>query len=163
MITSKMQDAINAQIQAEFSSAYLYLAMAADAEAQTFKGVAGWLRVQHQEELAHGYKLLEYLQDRGGRVQLKGLEAPPAEFGSPLKIFEQVLKHEQHVTSLVHKLYETALAEKDVAAQVFLQWFVTEQVEEEKSASELVEKLRMAGDKASTVLYLDKEIGKRAK
>jgi ferritin len=163
MISQKMQDAINAQIQAEFYSAYLYLAMSGEAETQNFKGSASWLRIQHQEELAHAYKLVDYLHDRGGRVSLKALDAPPAEFGPPLRIFEMALKHEQHVTALIHKLHETAVAEKDLAAQIFLQWFVTEQVEEEKSATDIVERLRLAGEKSSAVLYLDKEIGKRGK
>ncbi|MBI5485746.1 MAG: ferritin [Deltaproteobacteria bacterium] len=163
MISQKLQEAFNAQIQAEFYSAYLYLGMSADAERQNYKGAAAWLRTQHGEELAHGYKLVQYLYDRGGRVQLKALDAPPAEFGPPARIFEAVLKHEQHVTALIHKLYETAAAEKDLAAQVFLQWYVTEQVEEEASATVILERLRMAGDKPSTVLYLDKELGKRAK
>jgi ferritin len=163
MISKKMEEVLNAQIQAEFYSAYLYLAMSAEADARNFKGMGKWLRVQHQEELGHGYKLVEFLLDRGGRVQLKPLDAPPAEFGTPLATFEQAYKHEQHVTALIHKLYETAAAEKDLAAQVFLQWFVTEQVEEEKQASEIVEKLRLAGDKGSTLLYLDKEFGKRGK
>jgi ferritin len=163
MINKKMEDAFNAQIQAEYYSAYLYLAMSAQSEAHNFKGIAKWLRIQHQEELAHAYKLVDHLLERGGRPALKALEAPPAEFGTPLALFEQVYKHEQHVTSLIHKLYETAAGEKDIASQVFLQWFVNEQVEEEASASAIVERLKMAGDKSSAVLYLDKEIGKRGK
>ncbi len=161
MLNAKMQDALNAQIQAESYSAWLYLAMAGHAEQLGFKGMAHWLRLQHQEELAHAYKLFDYVHDRGGKVALRTLEAPPAEFGAPLALFEQVYKHEQHVTSLIHKLYELAVAEKDVATQVFLNWFVTEQVEEEASASEIVDKLKMIPEKSGGMFQLDKELGKR--
>jgi ferritin len=163
MLTQKMQDALNAQIQAESYSAWLYLAMAAHAEQANFKGMAQWLRAQHQEELSHAYKLFDYVHDRGGKVTLKTLEAPPAEFGAPLALFEQVYRHEQHVTSLIHKLYELAVAEKDVATQVFLSWYVNEQVEEEANASEIVEKLKLIGEKSGGIWYLDKELGKRGK
>ncbi len=163
MISRKMEEALNAQIQAEFQSAYLYLAMSAEAESHNFRGMAKWLRAQQQEELGHGYKLMQHLLDRGGRVQLKTLEAPPSEVGAPLAQFDQAYKHEQHVTALIHRLYDTAVAERDLAAQVMLQWFVTEQIEEEQQALEIVEKLRLAGDKSGMLLYLDDELGKRGK
>ena len=163
MLSQKMQDALNAQIQAEAYSAWLYLAMAAHAEQLNFKGMASWLRVQHQEELGHAYKLFDYVHDRAGKVALKTLEAPPAEFGAPLQIFEQAYKHEQLVTSLIHKLYDLAVAEKDVATQVFLNWFVTEQVEEEASALTIVEKLKQIPEKSGGIWFLDKELGKRGK
>lgn len=161
MISAKMQDALNRQIQAEFQSAYLYLAMSAYCESKNLKGFAHWLKVQYQEETGHALKILDYLLERGGTVELKAIEAPSVEFGSPAEIFEKVLAHEQHITSLIHNLYETAVAEKDLATQVFLQWFITEQVEEEASASDVLERIKMVGDRSSSILYLDKELGKR--
>lgn len=161
MISAKMQDALNRQIQAEFQSAYLYLAMSAYCESKNLKGFAHWLKVQYQEETGHALKILNYLLERGGVVELKAIEAPSAEFGSPAEVFEKVLAHEQHVTSLINKLYETAVEEKDLATQVFLQWFITEQVEEEASASDVLERIKMIGDRSSAILYLDKELGKR--
>ncbi len=161
MISVKMQEAINNQVQEELYSAYLYLAMAADSEEKNLKGFANWLRVQYQEETGHAMKLHQYVLERGGKVSLKAIQAPPTEFGTPLQVFEQVLEHEQHVTSLINKLYETAVSEKDYAAQIFLQWFIEEQVEEEGNATEILEKLRMVGERSGAVLYLDKELKKR--
>ncbi len=161
MIGKKMQDAFNGQIQAELYSAYLYLSMSIYCERKNLKGFAAWLRVQYQEEMDHAFKLMAYVGERSGAVQLQAIDAPPAEFGSPVEVFEKVLAHEQHVTSLINNVYEVALTEKDFAAQIFLQWFITEQVEEEASAGEMLEKLKTAGDKGGTILYLDKEAGKR--
>ncbi|MDF2500769.1 MAG: Ferroxidase [Anaerosporomusa subterranea] len=161
MINKTVQDAINTQIQKETYSAYLYLAMAADCEAKNLKGFASWLRIQYQEEVSHAMKLYDYLLERGGAVALQAIQAPPADFGTPLKMFEQVLEHEQYITASINGLYEVALANKDYATQIFLQWFINEQVEEEASASEVLEKIRMTGDRA--LLYLDKELGKRGR
>lgn len=162
MISKKLQDAINNQIQAEFYSAYLYLSMSAYAESKNLAGFAHWFRLQYQEETGHALKFIAYLQERGAEVELKQIDAPPAEFGTPLELFEQTLAHEEHVTSLIHQLYEIALDGKDYAAQIFLQWFITEQVEEEASATAVVERLKIIGDKSpGSILYLDKELGKR--
>jgi ferritin len=161
MISQKMQDAINQQVNAEIYSAYLYLSMSAYAEDQNLPGFAHWLRRQHQEEMEHAFKLMQHLYDRGGRVLLKAIEAPTTEWKSITAVFENVLEHEQHVTALIHKLYDAAVAEKDTAAQIFLQWFVTEQVEEEASASSLVENLRRVGEKSGGFLWLDKDAGRR--
>lgn len=162
MLNKKMQDLMNKQIQAEFYSAQLYLAMSAYSEAENYKGFAHWLKVQYEEETSHGMKLLHYIQERGGEVALGAIDAPPAKFGSMLKLFEAVLTHEKKVTGLIYALYEAALAEKDYAAQIFLQWFVTEQVEEEANATEIVAKLKLIGDKSpGGLFYLDKELGKR--
>lgn len=162
MISSKMQDAINKQMQAEFFSAYLYLAMSAYCEEQNLKGFAHWLKVQYEEEIAHATKLMNYLIERGGKVILQAIEAPPADFGTPSDIFAKVLEHERHVTALINGLYETALAEKDYASQIFLQWFVSEQVEEEANATEILEKLKMIPEKSGAIFQFDKELGKRA-
>lgn len=161
MISNKLQEAMNDQIQAELYSAYLYLAMSTYCESQNWKGFAHWLKAQHDEETSHAGKLMEHLLDRGGKVQLKTLEAPPVDFGAPVSVFEQVLSHEKHVTDRIHKLYETALAEKDYAAQILLQWFITEQVEEEATASAILEKLRIIPEKSGALFYMDKELGKR--
>ena len=162
MLGKKLQDLMNDQIQAEFYSAQLYLAMSVHTEAENFKGFAKWLKVQYEEETSHGMKFLHYIQERGGVVQLKAIDAPPSKFGSILKLFEEVLAHERKVTALINKLYETALAEKDYAAQIFLQWFISEQVEEEANATEIVAKLKMIGDKSpGGLFYLDKALAKR--
>lgn len=161
MINKTMQTALNNQIQEELYSSYLYLSMSAYCESKNLKGFAHWLKVQYQEETAHAMKLLDYVQERGGQVQLRAIDAPPVEFGTPVELFEKVLAHEQHITAAINKLYEQALTEKDFAAQIFLQWFINEQVEEEANASDVLERARMIGDKSSGILYLDKELGKR--
>ena len=161
MINQKMEQAINDQIQKELYSSYLYLAMSAYSETQNLKGFAHWLKLQHDEEKEHAMKLVDYLLERGGKVAYQALEAPPAEFGTPIEVFEQVLAHELYITDSIHKLYELAVAEKDIAAQIFLQWFVTEQVEEEANVTEVLEKLKMIGDKSSGILYMDKAMAKR--
>lgn len=162
MINQKMEQAINDQIQKELYSSYLYLAMSAYSETQNLKGFAHWLKLQHDEEKEHAMKLVDYLLERGGKVAYQALEAPPAEFGTPIEVFEQVLAHELYITDSIHKLYELAVAEKDIAAQIFLQWFVTEQVEEEANVTEVLEKLKMIGDKSSGILYMDKAMAKRS-
>lgn len=161
MFSKKMQDAFNSQIQAEMASAYLYLGMAAYCEEKNLKGFGHWLRVQYNEEVGHAMKMFDFVLERGGQVALQAIEAPPAEFGGPAEVFAKVLAHEQHVTARITSLYETAVAEKDYASQVFLQWFITEQVEEEASASEIIEKMKIAGDKGSALMWIDKELGKR--
>ena len=162
MLGKKLQDLMNNQVQAEFYSAQLYLAMSVYSGAQNFKGFANWLKVQYEEETSHGMKFLQYIQERGGEAELKAIDAPPAKFGSMLKLFEEVLAHEKKVTGLINKLYEVALAEKDYASQIFLQWFISEQVEEEANATEIVAKLKMVGDKSpGGLFYIDKALGKR--
>ena len=163
MIGPKMLEALNTQINEELYSAYLYLAMSAHCEAHAYKGFGAWLRVQHGEEQQHAHKLVDHVLARGGQPAFKPVSAPPAEFGTVTQVFEAVLAHERHVTERVHKLHELAVAEKDVAAQVFMQWYVNEQVEEEANASEIVDKLKMVGDRPGSALYLDKEYGKRGK
>lgn len=161
MISSKMVDAINEQINHELYSSYLYLAMSAHFEAESLPGFAKWTRLQAQEENEHAMKFFDFVHDRGGKVALKAITAPPTSFGAPSEIFEQILEHERKVTSLINALYETALQEKDYAAQVLLYWYIEEQVEEEKNAGLIVDQLRLAGDRPGNILHLDRHVGKR--
>jgi ferritin len=163
MLSKKMQDSLNEQIQKEFYSSYLYLSMAAYFEAESLGGFAQWMRVQSQEEWGHGLKLFDHVNDRGGRVDLRAIEKPALEWKSPLAAFEQALEHEKFVTASIHKLYEAAVQENDHAAQVELQWFVTEQVEEEKNAADIVDQLKRVGSSGSALLMLDRQLGKRDK
>lgn len=163
MISQKMQDAINEQIKNEFYSAYLYLSMSAHFEANNLPGFANWMRVQYGEEMVHALKLYDHMIERGGRIKLLAIPEPQSEWSTSLEVFNQVLEHEQHVTSLIHKLYETALEENDYAAQVMLHWFINEQVEEEKSATDIIGMLKLIDARGTAVLMLDKQLGKRGK
>ncbi len=161
MIPKAMQDAMNEQIKNELYSAYLYLSMSAHFESKTLGGFAKWLRLQAQEELEHAMKFYDFILERGGEVTLKAIDQPPSSWNSNLEAFFQVLEHEQKVTKLIHDLYELALKEKDYPSQVMLQWFIDEQVEEEKNATEVIEKLKMIEAHGTAVLMLDHELGKR--
>jgi ferritin len=161
MLSKTMQDALNDQIQKEYHSSYLYLAMAAYCEASNLPGCAKWMRVQNQEELKHAMKLYDHVVDRGGRVVLQAIQQPQVEYKSALDIFEKALAHEQLVTASIHKLYALGVKENDYPAQVMLQWFVTEQVEEEKSASLVVEQLKAVGESKTSLMLLDRHLGKR--
>ena len=161
MIKQSVQDAINEQIKEEFYSAFVYLSMSAYFESVSLGGLAHWMRVQYQEEEQHALRLFDYLNERGGTVELKEIPAAPMGFKSPLAVMEQALAHERHVTSLIESLYEQAAKENDYATQAALQWFITEQVEEENNAGTIVEQLRMIGDNRAALLMLDMELGKR--
>jgi ferritin len=161
MIKQKVQDAMNEQLKNELYSAYLYLSMSAYFESVNLAGFASWMRVQAQEEQFHALKFFDFVNERGGRVVLKAIDQPPVEFDSPLAVFEETLAHEKKVTSLIHDLYALAVQENDYASQVFLQWFVSEQVEEEQSAEAILASLRMVGDKGQALLMLDRELGQR--
>ncbi len=156
-----VRDAMGEQIKHELYSAYLYLSMAGSFEVANLTGFAHWMRQQSREELDHAMKFFDFLLDRGEHVELQTIEAPPYAFRSPLDTFEQALEHEKAVTASINDLYELSVRENDLPAQVFLNWFVTEQVEEEKSATEIVERLRMAGDDSAALLLLDSEMGQR--
>ncbi len=158
---SEVRDALSGQIKHEFYSSYLYLSMAGSFEVANFPGFAHWMRQQSEEEREHATKLFDFLLDRGEHVQLQSIDQPPYAFRSPLDAFEQALEHEKEITSRIHKLYELSVQEKDYPAEVFLSWFVKEQVEEEKAATEIVERLRMAGEDSAALLLLDKELGER--
>ena len=160
-MTPVVRDAINQQINAELSASYQYLAMSAFCETQNLRGCARWLRIQSQEEYGHGMKLFDFMIARGVDPDLKPLRAPTVKFGSLPEVFETVLQQEQDVTAQIDALYELAFTQKQFAAMVELQWFLTEQVEEERSAREIVAKLRMIGDDAASLLDLDRELGAR--
>ena len=162
MLSKAMQDAVNDQIRKEFASAYLYLAMSAHCEAADFPGCAHWLRLQNQEETGHAMKLLDYVNNRGGRVALQAIDQPPGKFRSPLDVFQQTLDHERKVTESIHKLYALAVKENDYATQTILHWFITEQVEEEKRATDLVAQFRLAGDEGAALLFLDRQLAGRS-
>jgi ferritin len=161
MIGKKMEEALNGQVNAELYSAYLYLSMESHFKALNLNGFANWMRVQTQEEVAHATKLYDFINERGGRVILKAIEGPPTEWDSPLAVFEAVYAHEQKVTGLINDLVDLAIEEKDHATNTFLQWFVNEQVEEESSADEMVQQLKMMDNAPGGMFMLDRELGQR--
>jgi len=159
MLSNDIQTAINSQIKNEYYSSYLYLSMAAYCESINFAGFSGWLRNQSEEELRHALRFFDYMLDRDGRVVLDTIVQPPSEFRSLLEIFQQVLDHEKEVTGTINRLYEIAVTENDHATAVELQWFIQEQVEEEKSASDMVENIKLADDNSAALLMLDRQLG----
>ncbi len=161
MISKTLQDAFNAQINRELYSSYLYLSMAAYFENKNLSGFAKWMHVQDGEERAHAMRLYQFVVDRGGRVMLEAIAAPDTEWKTSLDLFKQVAEHEARVTACITELYELALKEKDYAAQMALQWFITEQVEEEKNAAEIVQQLELVEARGTAVLMLDHQLGKR--
>ena len=161
MIGKAMQDAMNEQINKEFFSSYLYLSMASYFEDKNLMGFAHWMRLQADEEREHAMKFYNFILDRGGRALLKAIDAPATEWKSNLEVAEQVAEHEAKVTASINSLYELALKEKDYPAQVMLQWFISEQVEEEKNAQELVAKLKLIEERGTAVLMLDHRLSKR--
>ena len=161
MIGKKMQDALNEQVNAELYSAYLYLSMESYFKSKNMNGFANWMRVQTQEEMSHVMKFYDFIDERGGRIVLKAIEGPPTEWDSPLAVFEVVYEHEQEVTALIHKLVDLAIAEKDHATHSFLQWFVNEQVEEESSADQVVQQLKMIENAPGGMFLFDRELGQR--
>jgi ferritin len=160
-MNEKIQDAFNGQLNAELFSAYLYLSMAAYFESQNLKGMANWMRIQAKEEDMHAMKFFDFINERGGRVTLAKIEAPKTEWSSPLDAFEDVCRHEAKVTGMINELMELSLSKNDHAANVFLQWFVTEQVEEESSVQEIAGQLRLIGDTGGMLLMVDRELGQR--
>lgn len=161
MFKQSVQDAINEQINKELYSAYVYLSTSAYCQSINLPGFAHWMREQSKEEVGHAMRLYDFLLDRGGRVALGTIAAPPVDFKSILDVMQQTFEHEQRVTGMIERLYEVASNERDYATQTMLQWFITEQVEEEKNASSILEQLKMVGDARSALLMLDMEMGKR--
>lgn len=161
MISQTMQRALNAQINLEQFSAQLYLAMSAHCTGKSFKGFAQWLKVQASEETAHAARLIDFVLDRGGKLELQAIDAPPVEFGGVIQVFEAILSHEKAITVRINALFELARAEKDYASEIALQWYVTEQVEEEARVGEIVDHLHAVGDQGGAIWYLDSRMGKR--
>ena len=161
LLNEKIQAALNEQIKDELFAAYLYLAMTGYFKDMNLDGFAHWFDLQRQEEISHGLKIFEYVYDRGGRVELMALAQPPKSFGSHVDVAQQAFDHERAVTEKINDLYELALNEKDYQTQSLLQWFISEQIEEEKSALVLVERLKMVGDDAAALFILDREMGAR--
>ena len=157
----KMVEALNSQLNAEMYSAYLYLSMGTYFEDLDLSGFANWMRVQAQEEMTHAMKIHDFIIQRGDRVTLTRIEAPPTEWESPVNAFEHVYEHEQKVTGLINQLVNLALSLGDHATNNFLQWFVAEQVEEEESSSGVLKKVKMANDSLSALLMLDNELAQR--
>ena len=160
-ISKTMQDAVNEQINKELYSSYLYLAMSAEFESQNLDGFATWLKVQFGEEQEHAMKFYEHLLERGGKVELKAIAQPKFTYTTNLAAFKQVAEHEAFITASIYKLYETALAEKDYPLQVLLQWYINEQVEEEKNAAQIVADLERIDNHDTAVYVLDHQLGKR--
>jgi ferritin len=156
MLKGKIQAALNKQLNAELYSSYLYLSMSAYFQSVNLPGFANWMRVQAQEELVHAMKFHDFINERGGRVLLQPVEGPPSEWSSSLDAFENAYKHEQKVTGLINDLVNLAIKEGDHATNIFLQWFVTEQVEEEASADEVVQKLKLMADARGGLFMLDR-------
>jgi ferritin len=162
MIGKAMQDAMNEQINKELFSSYLYLSMAAYFENKNLVGFAHWMRIQEAEEREHAMKFYDFVLERGGQVILKSIDAPGTTWNSNLELFKEVAQHEANVTASINALYELALAEKDYPAQVMLQWFINEQVEEEKNAAEIVANLELIEERGTAVLMLDHNLAKRS-
>jgi ferritin len=163
MLNEKIQKALNQQLNLELSSSYEYLAMSAFFETLNFSGFASWMKIQSQEENGHAGKIYDYILLSGGKVELAQINAPSLIYKTPKAAFEVTYKHEQKVTASIHNLVGLAIDSKDYATGNFLQWFVNEQVEEESNALKILERIRMIEDSKGGLLYLDKELGKRAK
>lgn len=157
----EMEKAFNKQVNAELYSSYLYLAMESYFQSISLSGFASWMRVQVQEEMFHGIKIYDYIHERGGKARFEAIAKPEEKWESPLAAFEHVLAHEQHVTELINNLIDVALDVRDHAAKAFLDWFITEQVEEESTAGQIVDRLRLIGKDSSGLFLLDTELAKR--
>ncbi|MBD3420444.1 MAG: ferritin [Chitinivibrionales bacterium] len=162
MLSDKVANALNQHINAEMYSAYLYMSMSNAANDLGLKGFASWFMVQFHEEMMHGMKMYEYLQRQGVSVKLLAIQQPPHDFSSALEMFEKTLEHEQKVTGLLNNLMEIAKEEKDNATQIFLNWYITEQVEEEENDNDMIQQLKLIKDDIRGVLLLDRELAQRA-
>jgi len=161
MISEKMQKAISEQVNKEIYSAYLYTGMAIYAASLSLNGIAGWFQAQSKEELGHAVKFMKYVNEQGGRIVLKAIDAPDQKFTSVAQLFDKTLEHEKVVTASINSLVTLAKKEEDVATGIFLQWFITEQIEEEANVAEIIQKLEIGGKTGSSLLILDGILGQR--
>ena len=161
MLSATMEKALNSQVNAEFYSSYFYLSMSSYCESVSLTGCAGWMRAQAQEELYHGMKIYDYINERGGRAIMAAIEQPPSDWDSVHSVFDDVLAHERKVTGLINDLMNLAIDERDHATGSFLRWFIDEQVEEEDSVGGVVDKLRLIGRDGNGLFVLDRELGQR--
>lgn len=161
MVSSPVEKAVNEQIKHELYSSYLYLGMSSFCTERNFPGFGKWLLVQSGEERSHAMKMYGYLHQHGNHVELQAIDKPPVKYKSPKDIFAHVLEHEKNVSAMIRKLYELALKEKDYATQIFLQWFITEQVEEEANAAEILRKFDLIDEQGPAMIMLDRELGAR--
>jgi len=162
MLSKSMLKALNEQVNQELYASYLYLSMSAHFESSNLPGFALWMQVQSKEENGHAMKIYKYIHDRSERVTLETIDKPPSSFKKPLDVMKQALEHEKKVTGMITRLYEMAMKEKDYPTQVMLQWFINEQVEEEKTASDIIELLKQVGDAPAGLIMLDRQLGARA-
>ncbi|PIQ08074.1 MAG: ferritin [Ignavibacteriales bacterium CG18_big_fil_WC_8_21_14_2_50_31_20] len=161
MISKKMEQALNQQLNRELFSSYLYLSMATYFESKNLIGMSKWMRLQAEEEHIHSMKLLDFIQKIGGRVILEQIDKPQIDWDSPLKVFQETLEHEEFITKHINELTDLAIEERDHSTRTFLQWYVDEQVEEEAVANEIVQKFNLIGDSKSGLYMLDQELGAR--
>ena len=161
MLNKKIENALNEQINKEIYSAYLYMAMSAHSTNIGLPGFANWFMVQYNEEMEHAMKIYNYVNDQGGKIHLKAIDEPPSTFKDPMDMFKKTLKHEQFVTKSINTLMDLAIKENDHATQIFLQWFVTEQIEEEGNDNDIIAKLDLAGTKGNGLFMIDKELATR--
>ena len=161
MLSKKMEDVLNKQINNEMYSAYLYMSMASYADTLNFKGVGTWFMVQYHEEMFHAMKMYNYLLHQGAKPQLFSIKQPPSEYKTVLDMFEKTLEHEKFITKSINDLVDLAISERDHATQIFLNWYVTEQVEEESNDNEIIAQLSLIKDNPNGLFMLDKQLGSR--
>ena len=161
MLNKKMEQSLNEQMNRELYSAYLYMSMSSYCTNKGLKGFANWFMVQYHEEMFHAMKFYEYINLQGGRAVLNAIPQPPSSFESPLDMFNKTLEHEQFITKSINELMELAITEKDHATQIILQWYVTEQVEEESNDNELISQLKIIKDDPQGIMLLDRELAGR--
>ena len=161
MLSKKMETALNGQVNKEMFSAYLYMAMSAYADRQGLKGISHWFMVQYHEEMVHAMKLYEYIQEQGNEVTLDAIDKPQGDFTTALSLYEAALKHERFITKSINDLVDLAIEEHDHASKIFLEWYVTEQVEEEQNANDIIQTLKMIGDNTAALFLYDKDLAAR--